>query len=32
VVTHMGEHMGQLTLLTKQMGGTDLEMTLPRRR
>lgn len=32
VVTHVGEHVGQIILLTKQMGGTDLDLTLPRRR
>ena len=32
VVGHVGEHVGQVILLTKQMGRTDLDLTLPRRR
>jgi len=32
VVGHVGEHVGQIVLLTKQMVGTDLDLTMPRRR
>jgi uncharacterized damage-inducible protein DinB len=32
VVGHVGEHVGQIILLTKQMVGTDLDLTMPRRR
>jgi uncharacterized damage-inducible protein DinB len=32
VVTHVGEHVGQIVLLTKQMVGMDLDLTIPRRR
>ncbi|WP_213807297.1 DUF1572 family protein [Granulicella sp. dw_53] len=32
VVAHVGEHVGQIVLLTKQMVGTDLDLTMPRRR
>ena len=32
VVGHVGEHVGQVILLTKQMVGTDLDLTMPRRR
>jgi uncharacterized damage-inducible protein DinB len=30
VVTHVGEHVGQIVLLTKQMTGSDLDLTIPR--
>ncbi|MCU1322819.1 MAG: hypothetical protein JWM43_2468 [Acidobacteriaceae bacterium] len=32
VVAHVGEHVGQVILLTKQMAGEDLDLTMPRRR
>jgi uncharacterized damage-inducible protein DinB len=32
VVGHVQEHVGQVILLTKQMVGTDLDLTLPRKR
>ena len=32
VVGHVQEHVGQIILLTKQMGGTDLDLTMPRKR
>jgi uncharacterized damage-inducible protein DinB len=32
VVAHVGEHVGQIILLTKQMAGEDLDLTMPRRR
>ena len=32
VVGHVGEHVGQVVLLTKQMVGKDLDLTIPRRR
>ncbi len=32
VVGHLQQHVGQIILLTKQMTGTDLDLTLPRPR
>ncbi|MDP9038871.1 MAG: DUF1572 domain-containing protein [Acidobacteriota bacterium] len=32
VVTHVHTHTGQVVLLTKQMAGTDLDLTIPRPR
>jgi hypothetical protein len=32
VVTHVGQHVGQTVLLTKQMTGRDLDLTMPRPR
>ncbi len=32
VVGHVGEHVGQIILLTKQMAGKDMDLTIPRRR
>ncbi|MDE3104402.1 MAG: DUF1572 family protein [Acidobacteriota bacterium] len=32
VVGHVQEHTGQIILLTKQMTGRDLDLTIPRRR
>jgi uncharacterized damage-inducible protein DinB len=32
VVGHVGEHVGQVVLLTKQMVGRDLDLTIRRRR
>jgi uncharacterized damage-inducible protein DinB len=32
VVGHVQEHLGQIILLTKQMVGTDLDLTIPRPR
>jgi uncharacterized damage-inducible protein DinB len=32
VVGHVQEHVGQVILLTKQMVGTDLDLTIPRKR
>ena len=32
VVGHVQQHVGQIILLTKQMVGTDLDLTLPRKR
>jgi hypothetical protein len=32
VVGHVQEHVGQIILLTKQMVGTDLDLTMPRKR
>ena len=32
VVGHVQQHMGQIILLTKQMAGTDLDLTMPRPR
>ncbi len=31
VVGHVQQHVGQIVLLTKQMTGTDLDLTIPRR-
>ncbi len=31
VVRHVQEHVGQIVLLTKQMAGTDLDLSIPRR-
>ncbi len=32
VVTHLDYHTGQIVLLTKQMAGTDLDLSIPRKR
>jgi uncharacterized damage-inducible protein DinB len=32
IVTHLDYHTGQIVLLTKQLAGTDLDLTLPRKR
>ena len=32
VVSHLEMHTGQIILLTKQMGGRDLDLTMPRKR
>jgi hypothetical protein len=32
VVSHLEYHVGQIVLLTKQMYGTDLDLSMPRRR
>jgi Protein of unknown function (DUF1572) len=32
VVGHLQQHTGQIILLTKQMTGTDLDLTMPRKR
>lgn len=32
VVGHVQQHVGQIVLLTKQMTGTDLDLTMPRKR
>ena len=32
VVAHVEQHVGQVILLTKQMTGTDLDLTIPRPR
>jgi len=32
VTGHVQQHVGQIILLTKQMAGTDLDLTMPRRR
>jgi hypothetical protein len=32
VVGHVQQHVGQIILLTKQMAGTDLDLTMPRPR
>jgi uncharacterized damage-inducible protein DinB len=31
VVGHVDQHVGQIVLLTKQMAGTDLDLTIPRK-
>ena len=32
VVSHLDHHTGQIVLLTKQMAGTDLDLSIPRKR
>ena len=32
VVSHLDHHAGQIILLTKQLGGTDLDLSMPRKR
>ena len=32
VVSHLDHHTGQIILLTKQMAGTDLDLSMPRKR
>ena len=32
VVSHLDHHTGQIILLTKQMAGTDLDLSIPRKR
>ena len=32
VVSHLDHHAGQIILLTKQMAGTDLDLSIPRKR
>jgi uncharacterized damage-inducible protein DinB len=32
VVTHLDHHAGQIVLLTKQLAGTDLDLSMPRKR
>jgi uncharacterized damage-inducible protein DinB len=32
VVSHLDHHTGQIVLLTKQLAGTDLDLTIPRKR
>jgi hypothetical protein len=32
IVSHLQLHQGQIILLTKQLAGTDLDLSLPRKR